>query len=68
MSDLDDLEEIAEQFRHTVNEPRRPVTKKQREAFRHACEKGARANRSVEKQQFRSSDRRRVLASKPNQE
>lgn len=67
MSELDDLEEIADQCRLGMNNRTRSVTKKQRDAFKDARRRGAAANRSVEKQQQRSSERRKVLVIPENQ-
>jgi hypothetical protein len=68
MSDLDDLEEISEQHKHGVNEPKRGITRGKRAAFLKALRRGQKANRSTGKQQERSADRRRVLVKLPNQD
>jgi hypothetical protein len=65
MSDIDDLEEIAEQCRYGVNDPKHGVTKGQRMAWRRAGRHSAAKQRSVGKQQLRSSERRGVLATLP---
>jgi hypothetical protein len=62
MSELDDLEELAEQLRFGGNNRKQNITRKQRMNFRQVHERAAAGNRSFEKQCERSSDRRRVLA------
>lgn len=68
MSEIDDLEEIAIQLRYSVNDPERGTSKAMRTGFRRAQFHGSEAQRSVEKQQTRSSVRRKVLVGPANQE
>jgi hypothetical protein len=65
MSDIDDLEDIAEQCRYGGNNPMRGVSKRVREAFKRGQQHGCKENRSIEKQQKRGlerRERRRMLA------
>jgi hypothetical protein len=68
MSDLDDLEDIAEQQRFGVNEPSHGMAKGNRISFHRAQKRGGKENRSVDKQQYRSADRRRSVVKLANQD
>jgi hypothetical protein len=65
MSDLDDLDEIAEQLKPGVTHSR--WTKKQRDAARRAGLNGVAAKNSPEAQERRAMDRRRPIAKTENQ-
>jgi hypothetical protein len=67
MSDLDDLEIIAEQQRYGYNDPSRNMNRGRKNGFAKSQQRGAAENRSVEKQSTRSSSRRRTLAHLENQ-
>jgi hypothetical protein len=68
MSELDDLEEIAEQNQHYGRSGlRRTLTKRQREALKRSSQRGAAAQLSAHKQQERALERRDELAKKANQ-
>lgn len=68
MSDIDDLEDVAEQQRYGFNEPKRGVTKGSRMSFLRSQRRGAKENQALGKQQCRSTDRRGVLVNPPNQD
>lgn len=62
MSELDDLEDIGEQSRYGYNQIKRGIAKGSRKRLKRAQQRGGAENRSLDKQQYRSSDRRGVLA------
>lgn len=63
MGHLDDLDDIASQFRYGGNGSGRVLTKKQRSIYRRAIARGAIANRgALAKQQERSINRPRSQA------
>ena len=68
MSEFDDLEEISTQARYGYNSLERGFAKGSKARVQAARRRGAEANRSVDKQSHRSSDRRGVLARIENQE
>jgi hypothetical protein len=67
MSDLDDLEDIAEQQKSGYNDPSCGWSKRAQIAFKRSQARGARKNRSEEKRQMRALDRRRALPDVENQ-
>lgn len=68
MSDLEDLETIAEQHRYGGNEQYLGMSKRKRMSLHSAQQRGVAANRSVSKQQDRSGDRRGSLVNRENQD
>jgi len=68
MSDIDDLEEISDQYRFGVNHPARGMTAVKKMALRRFQRAGVKAQRSIEKQQDRSTDRRRIVVTLANQD
>ena len=68
MSDLDDLEEIADQCRYVGNNLTRNITKRMRESFQRSHERAVEASRTIEKQGERSTDRRHIVVKLSNQD
>lgn len=68
MSDIDELDEIAEQQRYGFDCPSRGTSKGSRKRFKLAQQRGASEQRSVGKQSLRSSERRESLVIRENQD
>jgi hypothetical protein len=68
MSDFDDLEEISEQSRYGYGNRTSAISASARALGQQSRQRGAKANSSLDKQQYRSSDRRRVLVRIENRE
>lgn len=67
MGYLEEFEDIVEQQRYGYDNPARGVTKGARKSFRRSQRRGAADQRSVEKQQRRSTERREMLVISGNQ-
>lgn len=68
MSEIDDLEDIAEQQKFGVNHPKRRTPKHWHDVLHRAQKRAGREMRSLARQQEKSTERRGVLAKPQNQD